>query len=191
MEPTPDAKARYLRAAWVSNGLNYFFFGAFTALAPTLGARLGLGPRLAIWLVSTYLFSRSAAFLALWLWTAWEHRAAWLAASLLLPPAAFVALFLAPAPPAAIAALAVLGAMSGLAYAASLRASLDRAGREGEGGGLHEWVIGVGILLGPLAGAAGTRLAAGATAAGMLVAALGAAATVVGLVPLLRPRAGR
>jgi hypothetical protein len=182
----PEARARYLRSAWIANGLNYFFFGAFTALAPTLGARLGLGPKLAIWLVSTYLFSRSAAFLLLWLWTAWEHRTPWLAAALLLPPAAFVALFLAPAPPAAIGALAVLGALSGLAYAASLRASLERAGREGEGGGLHEWVIGIGILLGPLAGAAGTRLVPGATTAGMLVAALGAAATVAGLVPLLR-----
>ena len=118
-------------------------------------------------------------------------RTSWLAASLLLPPAAFVALFLAAAPPVAVAALAVLGAMSALAYAASLRASLDRAGREGEGGGFHEWVIGVGILLGPLAGAAGTRLVPGAMTAGMLVGALGAAVTVYGVSALLRRRPER
>ena len=60
------AQARFLKAAWIANGLSYFLFGAFAALAPTLGERLGLPPRLAIWLVSSYLFTRSAAFVLFW-----------------------------------------------------------------------------------------------------------------------------
>jgi len=184
-------RERLLRSARVANGLNYFFFGAFTALAPTLAERLGLGPRLGIWLVSMYLFSRSAAFLLLWLWTGWVNRLPWLAAALLLPPAAFAWLFLSTSPAAAVGALAVLGAMSGVAYAASLRASLDRDGSEGEGGGVHEWVIGVGILLGPVAGAAGTGLLANTARAGIFVAALGAATALAGLAQLARrPPAG-
>ncbi len=183
---THDAHARFLRSAWVANGLSYFLFGAFAALAPTLGERLGLAPRLAIWLVSTYLFTRSASFVLFWRWEGWEYSRGWLAAALVLPPAAFAALFFVPSPRAAIAALAVLGAMSGLAYSASLHASLDREGNEGEGGGLHEWVIGLGTLLGPVAGATGVRLLDGIDGAGGLVTVLGVVAALIGLAPLLR-----
>jgi hypothetical protein len=187
---TPESRARYLRAARIANGLGYFLFGAFAALAPTVGERLGLGPRQAMWLVSTYLFARSAVFLLFWRWNGWEYRRGWLVASLALPPAALAATFLAPTPAAAIAALAVLGATSGAAYSSSLHASLDREGGHGEGGGVHEWVIGIGILLGPLAGAAGAALFGGPAGAGGLVTALGAAAAVAGLAPLLEERAG-
>ena len=184
---SPGAQARFLRSAWIANGLSYFLFGAFAALAPTLGERLGLGPRLAIWLVSAYLFTRSASFVLFWRWEGWEYSRGWLASALVLPPAAFAVLFFIPSPGAAIGALAALGAMSGLAYSASLHVSLDREGGEGEGGGLHEWVIGLGILLGPLAGVAGVRLLDGITGAGGLVMVLGAAVAIAGLAPLLRP----
>ena len=183
-----ESRARYLLAARIANGLGYFLFGAFAALAPTVGERLGLGPRQAMWLVSTYLFARSAVFLLFWRWSGWEYRRGWLVASLALPPAALAATFLAPTPAAAIAALAVLGATSGAAYSSSLHASLDREGGHGEGGGVHEWVIGIGILLGPLAGAAGAALFGGPAGAGGLVTALGAAAAVAGLAPLLEER---
>jgi len=188
---SPGAQERFLKSAWVANGLSYFLFGAFAALAPTLGERLGLDPRLAIWLVSAYLFTRSASFVLFWRWEGWEYSRGWLAAALVLPPAALAALFFIPSIRAAIGALALLGAMSGLAYSASLHASLDREGGAGEGGGLHEWVIGLGTLLGPFAGAAGVRLLGGIAGAGWLVSALGAAAALIGLAPLLRNRDGR
>jgi hypothetical protein len=74
--------------------------------------------------------------------------------------------------------------MSALAYSASLHASLDgRAANEG--GRLHEWVIGLDTSR-SLAGAAGVRLLDGIAGAGGLVAALGAAAALVGLAPLVR-----
>ncbi len=183
---TPDAQARFLKSAWMANGLSYFLYGAFAALSPTLGERLGLDPRLTIWLVSTYLFTRSASFVLFWRWGGWEYSRGWLAAALALPPAAFAALFFITSPGAAIGALAALGAMSGLAYSVSLHASLDRESGRGEGGGLHEWVIGLGILLGPFAGAAGVRLLGGVTGAGGLVAAIGAAVALLGLGPLFR-----
>ena len=182
----PEAQARFLKSAWIANGLSYFLFGAFAALAPSLGERLGLDPRLAIWLVSAYLFTRSASFVLFWRWEGWEYSRGWLSAALFLPPAAFAAVFFVPSPRAVIVALAVLGAMSGLAYSASLHVSLDREGGEGEGGGLHEWVIGLGTLLGPFAGAAGVRLLGGIAGAGGLVTALGAAAALIGLAPILR-----
>jgi hypothetical protein len=183
---SPAAQARFLRSAWVANGLSYFLFGAFAALAPTLGERLGLAPRLAIWLVSAHLFGRSASFVLFWRWEGWEYSRGWLAAALVLPPAAFAAIFFVPSARVVIGALAVLGAISGLAYSASLHASLDREGGEGEGGGLHESVIGLGTLLGPLAGAAGSRLLGGIAGAGGLVTVLGAAAALIGLAPLIR-----
>jgi hypothetical protein len=137
-------------------------------------------------MVSAYLFARSGAFVLFWRWEGWEYRKGWLASALVLPPAAFAAAFFTPSPRVAIGALAVLGALSGLAYSASLHASLDREGGEGEGGGSHEWVIGLGILFGPLAGAAGVRLWHGTAGAGGLVTVLGAAAALAGLAPLVR-----
>ena len=187
---SPTARANYLSAARIANGLGYFLFGAFGALAPTVGERLGLGPRLAIWLVSAYLFARGASFLLFWRWSGWEYRRAWLIASLILQPAALATAFAATSPAAVVCALAVLGVLSGVAYSASLHASLDREGGEGEGSGLHEWVIGIGVLLGPLAGAAGVRLLDGATGAGGLVAALGAAVALAGIMPLRRKWSG-
>jgi hypothetical protein len=184
-----EFKARYLFAARVANGLGYFLFGAFGALAPTVGERLGLGTRLAIWLVSAYLFARGASFLLFWRWSGWEYRRGWLIASLVLQPVALAAAFAATSTAVVVCALAVLGVLSGVAYSASLHASLDREGGEGEGGGVHEWVIGIGVLLGPLAGAAGIRLLDGATGAGALVAALGAAVALAGLSPLRREQA--
>ncbi len=180
------ARALFLKSAWIANGLSYFLFGAFAALAPTLGERLGLELRLAIWLVSAYLLARSASFILFWRWEGWEYSRGWLAAALLVPPAAFAAVMFIRSPLAAFGALVVLGALSGLAYSASLHASLDREGGAGEGGGLHEWVIGLGILLGPFAGAAGVRLLGGIAGAGGLVTALGAVAALLGLAPLLR-----
>jgi hypothetical protein len=143
---------------------------------------------LAIWLVSTYLFARGAVFVLFWRWGGWEYRRGWVAAALALAPPALAAAFLAHSPAATIAALAVLGATSGVAYSASLHSSLDRDGGEGEGGGLHEWVIGIGVLTGPLAGAAGSALANGPAGAAGLVTALGAAAAVAGLAPLRSAR---
>ncbi|HWR98282.1 MAG TPA: MFS transporter [Candidatus Methanoperedens sp.] len=186
----PGTRGSYLLSARIANGLGYFLFGAFAALAPTIGERLGLAPHLAIWLVSTYLFARGGVFVLFWLWEGWEYRRCWLVAALALPPGALAAAFLAPTAPAVIAALAVLGATSGMAYSASLHSSLDRKGGEGEGGGFHEWVIGIGVLLGPLAGAAGAGMFGGTTGAGGLVTALGAAAALAGLASLLRRKCG-
>ncbi|HEY5999611.1 MAG TPA: MFS transporter [bacterium] len=187
---TSASRARYLLSARIANGLGYFLFGAFAALAPTVGERLGLGPRLAIWLVSTYLFARGAVFVLFWRWSGWEYRRGWVAAALALSPPALAAAFLAPSPAAAIGALALLGAASGVAYSASLHSSLDRAGGEGEGGGFHEWVIGIGVLTGPLAGAAGSAFAGGPAGAAQLVTALGAGAALAGLAPLLKDSRG-
>jgi MFS family permease len=183
---SPEMQTRFLTSAWVANGLNYFLFGAFAALAPTLGERLGLHSRQMIWLVSAYLFARSVSFLLFWRWSGWEYSRGWLAASLALPPAALAVVFFAADPNVVTVALAALGALSGLAYSISLHASLDREGGEGEGGGLHEWVIGLGGLLGPFAGAAGVRLQGGIAGAGGLVTACGALAALIGLIVLLR-----
>jgi MFS family permease len=181
----PTALRRYLRSAWIANGLGYFLFGAFAALAPALGERLGLDPRHGIWFVSSYLFARTAVFVLFWAWGGWTYRTVWVVAALVLQPAALAALFAASSVATALLALATLGALSGVAYSASLHASLDREGHEGEGGGLHEWVIGIGVLAGPLAGAAGVQLG-GPTGAGIVAAVAGTVTAALGLAALRR-----
>jgi hypothetical protein len=52
-------------------------------------------------------------------------------------------------------------------------------------------VIGLGVLLGPLVGAAGVRLVGGLPGAGSVVTALAAVVAVAGLAPLARAAARR
>ena len=71
-----------------------------------------------------------------------------------------------------------LGTALGLAYQASIHASLDRAKGRGKAAGLHETILGAGSSSLPLLGG----LAANATASLAAPFVLGAAILVVGLV---------
>lgn len=148
-------KTRFMYAAWLGNTLGYFVVTGFSALAPHVGERLSLSPRLTIWLVCSMLFARAAAFVGFGWWEGWHYRWRWFVTALVLLPATLAVSFFSPSVGAVLAGQVVMGVALGLVYSASLYYSLDVGHGSGDHGGIHESMIGVGILAGPLAGVAG------------------------------------
>jgi MFS family permease len=170
-------KTRFIRLSWLGNGVGYVMQGGLMATAPAVGDRLGLPASSTIWLICTFFAARGVAFIALWKWTRWHYRLRWVALALVAGPAALAGVFFLPWTAAVFPMLVVFGASIGLCYYASIYYSLDFGEEKGEHGGAHEAIIGLGGLIGPLAGVAGaTVLGSTAGAQGAIVAIAGAIA---------------
>jgi hypothetical protein len=163
-ERPPEVRRRFMRLAWAGNVMAYMMINAFIALAPQLGERLGLGPSRAVAVACGFLAARVAAFALFWRWEGWHYRARWGLAALWIAPASLAVAFFAPWPSLVFAALIAFGLAVGLSYSGSLYYSMNYGDATGEQGGLHEAVLGIGILGGSLVGAAGTRLLGGVEA---------------------------
>lgn len=173
-EPAPDAgaeraphrgddipqpiKRRFKQLGWLGNGIGYLMQGGLMTLAPTLGDRLGLPPSSAIWMIGTLFLARAATFVLLWRWPDWHYRLSWMVAALVVGPLALAFIFFAGHLLWLIPALVLLGSCVGLSYYSSIYYSLDYGDDKGEHGGWHESIIGLGGLLGPLAGVGGLTL---------------------------------
>jgi MFS family permease len=162
-------KRKHLHLAWLSNSLGYFVLGGFAALTPHLGERLALSAAATFALGSIPMFTRTAGFVLLWRWEGWHYRLAWGWLALGAPPLLVGAILFAPALAVVATACALLGLILGLGYYQSLYYSLDGGDRKGEQGGNHEAIIGLGILGGPLIGAAGGALTGTTTGAKQLL----------------------
>jgi MFS family permease len=179
-------KRRFKQLGWLGNGTGYLMQGSLMALAPMIGERLGWPPSSTIWLICTFFVARAAAFALLWRFTGWHYRLPWILAALAAGPLALTIIFSATLPLLLLPALVVFGACIGLSYYSSIYYSLDYGDDKGEHGGLHESIIGLGGLLGPLAGVAGAAWTGRATGAIWFIVGSAAGVTLLGLVGVLR-----
>ena len=184
-------KRRFMHQAWLANGLATFMVGAFAALTPQMGERLGLSASFAIWLACALLFARGVAFLVLWKWTAWHYRAGWGYAAIWTAPLCLAVVFFSSSQLLIFGALSVFGAAIGLSYYASIYYSLDYGESSAEHGGFHEAVLGVGGFLGPLAAAGAAQIGGGARPAQWTVVVLCLVISGVGLGWVRRANAAR
>jgi predicted MFS family arabinose efflux permease len=150
---SPVPAARFLRMAWVANPFAYIAVNALVPVIPKLAERLGLGPMLAGFFCSTWLFARAGSFLVLWLWTAWHYRFRWLVGAYVAMSVCFVIILLGHSLGVLLLAQVVFGSAVGLLYYSSLYYSMDVGETKGEHGGFHEAAIGAGICIGPAVGA--------------------------------------
>jgi hypothetical protein len=124
-------------------------------LIPDLAARLQLSTALAGFVGSVWMFSRLFAFVLLWRWPGWHYRFGWLFGAYGLLVASFGALLLASSLVVIVLAQLAFGLAVGLIYSSSLFYAMDVGGEtQGEHGGVHEALIGIGIFGGPAVGAA-------------------------------------
>ncbi len=153
----------FLRLSWFCNPCAYIAIFAVIPLIPSLANHLGLSPRTAGFFCSIWIFSRTLTFLGLWRWNGWHYRFRWLAVAYVGMMVGFLFIFLSVGWPnlARWASLGlcsisqvVFGASIGLIYYSSLFYSMDVGDTKGDHGGIHEAAIGVGILGGPVVGAA-------------------------------------
>jgi MFS family permease len=150
----------FLRRAWLANPFAYVAMNTVIPLIPDLAARFGLSTRLAGFTASVWMFARLVAFALLWRWTAWHYRFGWLLGAYVVMILSFTALLLVPHLGAIVLAQIGFGLAVGLIYYSSLFYSMDvGSDSQGEHGGYHETLIGVGIFVGPAVGAATNYLA--------------------------------
>jgi MFS family permease len=154
--------------AWVANPFAYVAMNTLIPLIPQLASRFQLTTTLAGFVASVWLFARLGAFALLWRWTSWHYRFGWLLGAFVVMIASFVVLLLTSSLAVLVVAQLVFGLGVGLIYYSSLFYSMDvGAESQGEHGGYHETLIGIGILLGPAVGAASSYLAPAAPRAGV------------------------
>jgi len=145
----------FLRMAWLANPFAYVAMSTVIPLIPELAARLGLSTVMAGFVASVWMFARLFAFAVLWCWTAWHYRFGWLLAAYVAMVGSFLALLLGSNLVMIVIAQIVFGLAVGLIYYSSLFYAMDVGGEtQGEHGGIHEALIGIGIFGGPAAGSA-------------------------------------
>ena len=151
-------KRRFKQLGWLGNGTGYLLQGGLMTLAPSVGERLGLPPGSAIWMICTFFVARAISFALLWRLPGWHYRLPLMLAALVAAPAALTIIFFATSLALLLPALMLFGACIGLGYYSSIYYSLDYGDEKGEHGGWHESIIGMGGLIGPLAGVVGAAL---------------------------------
>jgi MFS family permease len=154
---SPVAPAIFLKMAWVANPMAYLAINTIVSSVPTLAQRMSLSPMLAGFVCSIWLFARSGAFVALWLWPGWHYRFRFLAGAYVILVISFGAILLVPELWVLVVSQVLLGPALGLIYYSSLFYSMDVGETKGEHGGIHEAVIGVGNCVGPAVAAAALR----------------------------------
>ncbi len=146
----PRIKQEFMFRGWLGNCMGNLMLGVLMALTPHIAERLQLRPAFTIWLVCSLLFARVLAFIFFWLWEGWHYRRGLSLAALWLAPVCFAAVFFVSNVHLILAALFLFGVAIGLSYFSSIYYSMAYGEHKGEFGGLHESVLGVGALLGPL-----------------------------------------
>ena len=143
----------YLRLAWVANSASWFARGLVGVVFPKLGKELGLSEQLIGIIIAALLGGQLAMFAFLRKRTGWQYRLWPLVAAELVGCVGMMVAFLARAPLIFASGLALAGVCAGMTYVASLFYSLQgrSAGRGGRAG-IHEAVLGSGMVLGPLLG---------------------------------------
>jgi len=159
---------KFLHMAWLANPFAYVAMNTVIPLIPELASRFHLTTALAGFVASVWMFARLVAFVVLWRWTGWHYRFGWLAGAFVLMIASFGVLLLTSSLSIVVVAQLVFGLAVGLIYYSSLFYSMDvGAESQGEHGGYHETLIGLGLFLGPAAGAMSSRLAPDSAHAGV------------------------
>lgn len=154
MVDSPADNKRFLWMAWLANPFSYVAINTVIPLIPSIAEKLNLSTGMAGIVCSVWMFARLAAFTALWRWTGWHYRFRWLAGSYLLLIVCFFGIFVSSSLPWLLAAQVGFGLSIGLIYYSSLFYSMNVTENHGSNAGLHEAMIGVGLLIGPACGAA-------------------------------------
>ncbi len=175
-------KYRFMLVGWWANAASYFLQAGLNALLPFLALRLAISPAAGIELASSLLFARAVSFFVFWKWEGWHYREWSNVLVCVALPLALAVVFWGPSVPVVLAGLLSLGFVAGLAYSMSIFYTLDYGETKGEHGGLHESVLGLGMLAGPLVGSVAAYAHGDATAAQAWLVGLGALLSIGGYV---------
>ncbi len=156
-EAHPDFE-QFRTMSRIGNMAGYVLVSTLIPMMPVTTSRLGFGLAGATAFGSLWFFTRVAAFIILGTWKGWRYRAGIFHLCMVSLPVFFAAISLSDSWIAVGAAQIALGFSLSLIYTSSLFYSLHGKGETSEAA-VHEAVIGLGIMLGPLLAAAGGEIA--------------------------------
>ena len=149
---SPEKAQLFLYLAWVGNFASWFCRGTIGAMFQPLGASLGFPETL----VSVLIFVPSLALCLMFalapLTNRWQYHLRVLWGVELFGIAGMTVVALARTPAVFVVGFALTGVCTGITYVSSLIYALEGTSRSrGKRSGLHEAVLGVGIIVGPIA----------------------------------------
>jgi MFS family permease len=169
---------RFLFAAWTANVASWFILGNARYQFPKLARELNIPPHIIGLLIGFLGFALFSSFFLLRRTDHWHFRRAFLFGAQALGLVGISLIVVANQPALFASAFAMIGVCCSLTYYSSLYYSVHLLSKKGKGSGLHESILGVGAVLGPVLGGVAAQYA-GLRApyvlcAAVLVAAIGA-----------------
>jgi MFS family permease len=148
----PRAQMSFLYAIWVANFASWFILGNLRYQFPKLARDLGWAPHTIGLLMSCLALSLFLGFALLRSSDRWHFKELYLIGSQLMAAVALVMLRLVSHPLLVIPAFLLIGFSISLSYYSSLYYVVLLLKKKGKGTGLHESILGSGVVLGPLLG---------------------------------------
>jgi len=147
-----DLSRRFLHLAWVANFGTYFTIGIIRSLFPKLGGQLGMNSPSIGALLSAITFAQVLMFALLARTSSWHYRLAPLLLSQSILLVASLLIYAGTGFGQCLLPMVIAGGCAGISYFSSIYYSLNTPSRLGARSGLHEALIGLGVVVGPLTG---------------------------------------
>jgi DHA1 family multidrug resistance protein-like MFS transporter len=141
-----------LYAVWVANFASWFLIGNARYQFPKLARELGLPPYVIGLLLGCVGFSLFSGFFILRGTHLWHFKKRYLFGAQLLAALGLVFLFLSSEPVLLALAFLMIGLSCSVTYYSSLYYTVHLLEKKGKGTGLHESILGIGAVLGPILG---------------------------------------
>ncbi len=152
LSESQERSRKFLYLAWTANFATYFTLGIVRSLFPKLINQLGMGGATTGGLLSAVSFSQVIMFAILSSTSWWHHRIVPLVLSQVGVIASCLLIYLTSDFASFLPVMFLLGSAAGVVYFSSIYYSLDAPAGLGARSGLHEAIIGLGIVAGPLTG---------------------------------------
>jgi MFS family permease len=179
-EAGPDWGRTFLYAIWIANFASWFIMGNLRYQFPKMARDMAMSPSTIGLLLSCLGFAQFLGFFLLRGSDRWHFHKPFLLGTQVMGAAGLVLLSLFSRPLAFASSFLLIGLCASMTYYSSLYYSVRLLKRKGKGTGLHESILGSGVVLGPLLGGM-AALSAGMRAPFLLCLAVLAGAIVVEL----------
>jgi len=147
-----SSSRHYLPLVWIANFGTWFSVGIVRSLFPKLATELSFGPRAIGMLLSVTTFSQVFMFVVLGSSSVWQYRLVPILISQVTALVSSILMYVGTGFRQFLPTMVLLGGSMGVSYFSSIYYSLDRSAGGGFMTGVHESLIGLGIVLGPLIG---------------------------------------
>jgi len=150
--PSGKSSSSYLYTAWLANFTLWFSINIVRYLFPKLSTNLGFSPSVLGILFACISLAQTITFYALGKLSFWYYRKSILIFAQMVAIIALIITFLTSNVLTFIGAFALLGISVGITHSASLFYTLNTPENRGIRAGIHEGILGLGGLFGPLTG---------------------------------------